>query len=153
MEHSRRDFCTRAASLGALSAALATLLEGCGKNSPTSPTNASSLPVVAGTRGITGVTVAVGSGSPLASVGGAALVQASGAQFLVAQTAQNTFVALTAICTHEACTVSGVSGQMYVCPCHGSTYNFNGQVITGPAPRALATFATTFSNGVLTIAA
>ena len=40
-------------------------------------------------------------------VGGAALVRTSVRDFLVARTAQDAFTALTATCTHEACTITG----------------------------------------------
>ena len=89
--------------------------------------------------------------SPLSSVGGAALVQSSSGNFLVARTAQDAFTALTAVCTHEACTVSGFQNQAYVCPCHGSRYSLSGTVLQGPAPASLRQFATRFANNVLTI--
>ena len=64
------------------------------------------------------------------------------------------FVALTAICTHEACTITGFRSSTYVCPCHGSTYNTSGAVLTGPATRALRMFPTQFAptTNTLTIA-
>lgn len=49
------------------------------------------------------------------------------------------FTALSPICTHRGCTVD-VRGDRLVCPCHGSTYNRGGQVLRGPAERALARF-------------
>ena len=58
--------------------------------------------------------------------------------------------ALTAICTHEQCTVTGFDNQRYVCPCPGSQYDTSGRVVNGPAPTALRTFPTQFSNSVLT---
>ena len=88
----RRTFCGRAAALAVVGGTLGTIFEGCG-GSPTSPTNATSLPVVAGIRTGSGVTVAIDSSSPLASVGNAALVQASGTELLVARTGESTFVA------------------------------------------------------------
>jgi len=90
--------------------------------------------------------------SPLNTVGNAALVQASGRQFLVARTAQDTFVTLTATCTHEACTVTGFQNQQYVCPCHGSVYSLSGTNVSGPAPRPLQSFGTSFSGSILTVA-
>ena len=65
-------------------------------------------------------------GTALAPVGGAALVRSAAGDFLVAHTAQVTFTALTAICTHEACTITGFRSPTYVCPCHGSQYNTAG---------------------------
>jgi Rieske Fe-S protein len=46
------------------------------------------------------------------------------------------FAALSPICTHLGCTVD-VSGELLICPCHGSTYDQTGQVLRGPAERPL----------------
>jgi Rieske Fe-S protein len=71
----------------------------------------------------------------------------------VAHTTQNTFVALSAICTHQDCIINLFGNQSYVCPCHGSTFGVNGNVLSGPAPAPLHEYPTQFSGGVLTIAA
>jgi len=146
----RRSFCAQAAALAAAASALGVILDGCG-GSPTAPNNASMLPVVNGTPASGGITVAIDSGSPLSSVGSAAIVQTSLGDFLVARTAQSSFVALTAMCTHQACIVTGFAGSTYVCPCHGSTFDLNGRVLSGPAPAPLHQYSTQFVNGVLTI--
>ncbi len=144
----RRAFCVQAASFVALGA----LLEACGGGSPTGPSgSAPALPVVSATASGGAVTIPVDQSSPLGSVGGAALVQTSSGNFLVARTSQDGFTALTAICTHQVCTITGFSGQEFVCPCHGSRFGTSGAVLNGPAPRALRSFATQFTNGVLTI--
>jgi Rieske Fe-S protein len=132
--------------------ALGTLLEDC-SGTPTSPTLAPALAVVSGTRVNGGVTVAIDAASPLAAVGGAALVQTSAGNFLVGRTAQDTFVALSAICTHQTCTINGFENQTYVCPCHGSSFDINGRVLVGPAAAPLRQYASQFANGVLTITA
>jgi len=48
------------------------------------------------------------------------------------------FVAYSAVCTHQGCTVAYKGGQL-ACPCHGSVYDpANGaEVLAGPAPRPL----------------
>jgi Rieske Fe-S protein len=89
--------------------------------------------------------------SPLAMAGNAALVQSTLGNFLVTRAAQDSFTAVTAVCTHEACTVTGFENQTFVCPCHGSRYTTSGTVVNGPATQPLRPFATAFANGVLTI--
>jgi Rieske Fe-S protein len=149
--HTRRTFCTRAATFAVLGGALGTIIQGC--SSPTSPSNAPALPTVNGTRVSGGITVAIDASSPLSAVGNAALVQTSVGDFLVAHTSQNAFVALSAICTHQTCTITGFASQNYVCPCHGSTFDVNGRVVGGPAPTSLHQYPTQFTGGVLTITA
>jgi cytochrome b6-f complex iron-sulfur subunit len=152
---SRRDFCVSACH-AATAVALGSVLQSCGGGggNPAGPgggTAAPALPVVNGTAAGGMVTVAVDAASPLAVVGGAALVRSSGGDMLVARTAQDTFSALTAICTHEACTITGFRSPSYVCPCHGSQYSTSGAVLNGPATRSLRTFPSQFAGSTLTI--
>ena len=45
--------------------------------------------------------------------------------------------AVSAVCTHLGCILEkGTDG--FECPCHGSCYNNDGEVLSGPAPRDLA---------------
>jgi Rieske Fe-S protein len=129
---------------------LASMLESCG-GSPTAPSNAPALPVINASVSSGALNVTVDAASPLATVGAAALVQSSSGNVLVTRSAQDAFVAVTAICTHEACTVTGFQNQRYVCPCHGSEYSTSGSVVKGPAVQALRQFSTRFASNVLTI--
>jgi cytochrome b6-f complex iron-sulfur subunit len=63
--------------------------------------------------------------------------------FLVRQ--GNTFRCLSAICTHLGCTVDRAN-QGYHCPCHGSVFDAQGSVKSGPAPRSLEWFSVTLSK-------
>ena len=135
MAQSRREFCVSACH-AATAVALGSVLQSCGGGSSAGPGDggggtAPPLTVLNGTAG-GGVSVAV-DGPALAAVGGAALVRSSVGDFLVAHTAQDAFTALTAVCTHEACTITGFRSPTYVCPCHGSQYSTAGQVLNGPA--------------------
>ena len=49
------------------------------------------------------------------------------------------FVAYSAVCTHQACTVAYKNGKL-ACPCHGSVFDpaDGAAVIAGPAPEPLA---------------
>jgi cytochrome b6-f complex iron-sulfur subunit len=49
------------------------------------------------------------------------------------------FVAYSAVCTHQGCTVAYKNGQL-ACPCHGSVFDpaDGAAVIAGPAPKPLA---------------
>ena len=41
-------------------------------------------------------------------------------------------------CVHLGCTVPWVEGEhRFHCPCHGSIYDYDGQRVSGPAPRSL----------------
>ena len=158
-EQTRRQFCVRTcqvASILALGGAIAATLESCGggSGSPTGPSGggASALPTVSGTLSGSTITVAV-TGTALATTGTLALVTTSGGDVLVARTAADTFVALSAGCTHQACEITGYSGQDYVCPCHGSRFDTTGRVVNGPAVTPLRQFQTQFANDTLTITA
>jgi len=49
------------------------------------------------------------------------------------------YYALNLTCTHLGCLVN-VTPTGLVCPCHGSTFNRRGEVLTGPASRRLDRF-------------
>jgi nitrite reductase/ring-hydroxylating ferredoxin subunit len=153
LECTRRSFCAQA-TLATCGAAVGLILQACGGgSSPTAPGHSSLLPTITGTRATGGVTIAIDSNSPLAGAGTAALVQSPAGNFLVAHTGGDTFLAVSAVCTHQACTITNVENQTYVCPCHGSTFDQNGRVLGGPALTSLRQYAAQFADGILTIAA
>lgn len=79
----------------------------------------------------------------LANVGGSILGQSAGYPdpIVIAHVHDNQFVAADAVCTHMHCFVGyNALNLTYDCPCHGSTYEVDGRVIGGPAPRPLTTF-------------
>jgi cytochrome b6-f complex iron-sulfur subunit len=151
-KYTRREFCVHSFQTASL-AAMATAITGCGgsSNSPTGPTGLASLSSINATIVNGTITLNIDASSPLSAVGGAALVNASGRPFLVSHTGQNSFTALTAVCTHEQCTVSTFANQTFECPCHGSQYSTSGTVLKGPATRPLTSFTTNFTNNVLAI--
>jgi Rieske Fe-S protein len=145
----RREVCTYAWQIASIVAAGA--LTGCGGggSSPSDVPQLTSVPATASGRT---VSVPVASGSPLFAVGSAATtVQLPDlGTFLLAHTGDTVFTAMTAICTHEQCTINGFSGSRFVCPCHGSQFTTAGAVAMGPAASPLKQFATTFADGVVT---
>jgi Rieske Fe-S protein len=83
----------------------------------------------------------------LQSVGGSALNNAPGYKdpscgldiVIVAQPTAGQYVAYSAACSHQCCTVSyRAARNEFACPCHGSTFGLDGKVTGGPAPTALA---------------
>ncbi|MFF0607802.1 ubiquinol-cytochrome c reductase iron-sulfur subunit [Nocardia tengchongensis] len=56
---------------------------------------------------------------------------------VITQPSAGSFLGFSATCTHLGCQVNSVSGGLIRCPCHGSTFNLDGSVAGGPAPRAL----------------
>lgn len=79
----------------------------------------------------------------LREVGGSAAVQRPEAflDVLVFHSAPGCYGALWRVCTHGACTVDYVQdAHTLECPCHGSRFDEEGQVVRGPASRALLAF-------------
>jgi cytochrome b6-f complex iron-sulfur subunit len=51
-------------------------------------------------------------------------------------------------CVHLGCTVPwNPAEELFICPCHGSVYDYNGVRISGPAPRPLDIMAVTVLDG------
>jgi len=59
----------------------------------------------------------------------------------VVKMAGDEVVAFSPQCPHLGCAVHWVAKKNeFLCPCHASTFSIEGQVLTGPAPRALDRF-------------
>src|SRR5436853_6598452 len=98
----RRTFCIQACQ-GASCLALGALAAACGGGG-SGPSNVPQLTTVNGTVAGSTVQVQIDGSSPLAAVAGAGFVLRSGVAFLVACTAQDSFSAVTTVCTHDTCT-------------------------------------------------
>jgi len=70
--------------------------------------------------------------------GSAVEFEESGSPAVLVHLDSGDFVAYSAVCTHQGCTVAYQNGQL-ACPCHGSVFDpANGaEVVAGPAPRPL----------------
>lgn len=61
---------------------------------------------------------------------------------------QTSFTAFAEYCTHLGCPVNWLAApKIFLCPCHGSVFNGNGDVLGGPAPRPLFRYETRVKNG------
>jgi thiosulfate dehydrogenase [quinone] large subunit len=63
----------------------------------------------------------------------------------------DTFLAFLAICTHQGCPITP-AGSGFRCPCHGSTFDGNGQVTGGPATEPLDNVPVQVVDGQVTTA-
>jgi cytochrome b6-f complex iron-sulfur subunit len=56
----------------------------------------------------------------------------------VVRTSEGTFYALSSVCTHLGCITNYRPSMGRIdCPCHGSQFDLEGNVVGGPAPRPL----------------
>jgi Rieske Fe-S protein len=97
-------------------------------------------------------TTAKPAGTRLASVsdvpaGGGVVL--SGQNIVLTNTG-GTIHGFSSTCTHQGCTVGGVSGGTINCPCHGSRFDAaSGAVAAGPAQRALPAVRVVVQDGVV----
>ncbi|HSE55143.1 MAG TPA: Rieske (2Fe-2S) protein [Nocardioidaceae bacterium] len=147
-----------------ISGAVGLALAGCSSGATTGESPSASAPATGG-AGPTGATsgstdagstpAGSGAGPALVAVadvpvGGATVVKADGASYVVAQPSAGTFAVHSAKCTHMGCTVGVDTGLTLECPCHGSRYDAaSGKVERGPAPRPLAAAEVTVSGGMV----
>jgi Rieske Fe-S protein len=71
----------------------------------------------------------------------------------VKRTAPGTFVAMALVCTHQGCGVTITTNTQLDCPCHLSRFDGDGDVVRGPADRALPRYTTAYDSAtdILTI--
>ena len=62
------------------------------------------------------------------------------------------FLALSSKCTHLGCTVPWDDKEKrFACPCHGSSFDIAGRVITSPAPRPLDFYPVYIENNIVIV--
>lgn len=155
MKMSRRKFFTKTiqtAAVIAIPPILGSVLESC-KNTVIGPTGSQVMQTVQGSLANGVVTVTVDSSSPLSGNGNAAIVNFQGGAVLVDHPSDNVYNAVSSICTHQSCQITGfdTSSSQFICPCHGSRFDINGKVKQGPASASLTKYQTQFSGNQLTI--
>jgi thiosulfate dehydrogenase [quinone] large subunit len=124
----RRRFCQAGLALGAVA-----ILPACGGSAKSSA-------IISGDGGVCGTnTVAVGNVSDVA-VNDAILRQTPTTDVFICHDAAG-FYAVDAGCTHFGCDVGLKAAkdltQGFLCPCHGATYDAQGENPTTPAPSPL----------------
>ncbi len=73
-------------------------------------------------------------------------------QFYLSRLKEGGFLAISRRCTHLGCTVPWVSKEnKFICPCHGSSFDIAGNVVSPPAPRALDLYPVTIENNIITV--
>jgi len=62
------------------------------------------------------------------------------------------FLAISRKCTHLGCTVPWLDKEKrFACPCHGSSFDIRGGVISPPAPRALDLYNLFIENNIVKV--
>lgn len=75
------------------------------------------------------------------------------AEVVVTQPSKGEFKCFTAVCSHQGCLVSSVSGGTINCDCHGSKFSIeDGGVEEGPATFALEEVPITVSGDQISLA-
>lgn len=70
------------------------------------------------------------------------------------RTTANSFVAFAVNCTHLGCPVSWLPGaQLFLCPCHGGTYDLDGKPVAGPPQHSLARYDIRINKGQVEVKA
>jgi Rieske Fe-S protein len=73
-------------------------------------------------------------------------------QFYLACLENGSFIALSRTCTHLGCSVPWNEDQgKFICPCHGSTFDQKGLVLTPPAIRPLDYYPLRIENGTIRV--
>jgi len=109
-------------------------IAGCGSSSSSSaPSSGSS-------------TALPGTGKPPIVMGAKSFTEANGNPAWLLHPAASKWAAFSAVCTHQGCPVQWVGGG-FQCPCHGATYDANGQVTGGPAPAPLPAIPISVADG------
>jgi len=85
-------------------------------------------------------------------VGGAHFFSYQGRPAVLLQPSAGEFLALSAVCTHLGCIVKWVDdSKEFLCPCHGGRFSPGGQVLGGPPPEPLETYAVSLEGDEILI--
>jgi cytochrome b6-f complex iron-sulfur subunit len=144
--------CTRRLLLQGIGVAVASsaLASACGSGGGDAADAALDAPTCGGTTLCLDVTMAPN--TPLAAVNGSVLLGTPVGMVVVVRSSATTAAALSAICTHQGCTVTfQSSGQLLYCPCHGAEFSLSGSVLRSPANKPLRTYPASVAGNIVTV--
>ncbi len=73
-------------------------------------------------------------------------------RFYLARLADGGFLAISRRCPHLGCTIPWVAAEeKFLCPCHSSAFDIQGDVLRSPAPRAMDLYRVTIENTVVKV--
>lgn len=73
-------------------------------------------------------------------------------KFYLARLSDGGFLALHRRCTHLGCTVPwDAEAARFICPCHASSFDMRGSVLSPPAARPLDLFTVRIENGIVKV--
>ena len=73
-------------------------------------------------------------------------------QFYLVRLRDGSFLALSRRCTHLGCTVPWSEAEKrFTCPCHASSFDETGEVLSAPAPRPLDLYRVAIEGGVVKV--
>ena len=158
MKISRREFFLKSASavvLASTSGLITTFINSCSSNNPTAPSNTIPLATIQASVVNNKISISLDPSSPIINKDTRALVlynNNSGA-IIVEHNSDDTYKAISGICTHQGCIIADFEGGSndFVCPCHNSKFDLNGHVVQGPASTNLAGYNTIVQNNSLVI--
>ena len=170
VDSSKRDFIKRATAITVIGGT-AFILEACGGGSPTGPEDNNDGDNGGGDNGggsggdtgynydpATGtITIDISKIHTTLQTVGSGIMLASNITFddrgiIVLRTSGNSVKALSRRCTHQGQTVNiDAANNNLLCPSHDSVFDFNGNVISGPASSSLAQYSASIDGNIITI--
>lgn len=84
---------------------------------------------------------------------GQSKVVSAGVETILVISAEDGLHAVSAACTHLGCIVEWDAERKQIhCPCHAASFDLNGNVTGGPAPKPLPVYAVSVQEGQILVA-
>ncbi|WP_114751813.1 QcrA and Rieske domain-containing protein [Pleomorphovibrio marinus] len=145
LNEERRDFIKKSGALTVMSIAGVSFFTSCSSDDDTEPTPTEAIVITEES-----VRIDLDQVADLNAAGGWILL--TDVRMLVVNTGSNSFNALTSVCTHEGCDRDwSFANDVFTCACHGSRFNSDGSVVTGPATQPLRQYDSAMEQNILII--